>query len=63
MLDHKLPTRPDCGDSSGSSFKEVNLNHVYGAYVILGGGYAAAIALLFLEMVARGRRQSCYLIN
>ncbi len=55
------PHPPDCvgaklsGNGNGhssafsSSFKQVTLLHVYGAYVVLAGGFAAAVAVFALE--------------
>ena len=43
---------PECHSFGGVGYKEVSIDHVYGAYVVLGAGYVVALALYFMEKAA-----------
>ena len=44
---------PECHDFGTVGYKEVSMSYVYGAYLLLGTGYAAALAICLLEVWAR----------
>ncbi len=48
---HCSPQRPECGRADKTTFNQVALSHIQGAYVVLVGGFCIALLLVVAEKI------------